>query len=444
MHALQRALAAGPAAQAPRLIVGYSGGVDSTALLLGVAALRTRLQLDCRAFHFDHRLHPESERWAAHCRAQCAALGVPFQLEAATDAPPPRMSVEAWARERRYAAAARTLGPGDALLTAHHRDDVAETLLLAALRGSGPHGLAGIATCRPLGPGLLVRPLLDLPHATLVRAVAEAGVDFLRDPANVDSRYDRSYLRETVMPLLAARFPGAGIGLARTAALQRTTAALLDADADAVLDALGATRAALPLRGLADYDEARRRFIVRRWLKHASGHTPGARVLEHTLRELVDSRCDATPSLAWCGGELRRHRETLYWLASPAAPLTEVCEWHVGRPLTLPCGVLYARPTVGSGLRASLAAGGLTVRPRRGGETLRPVGRAHGVTVKRLLQEAEIPPWRRAQLPLLWIGDRLVAVADLAIASETAAAEGEPGLTFEIVERENPVSALGE
>jgi tRNA(Ile)-lysidine synthase len=414
-----------------RVIVAYSGGTDSTALLLGVAVLRGRHGFDCHAFHFDHRLHPNSADWVEHCSARCAALAMPLLLDAAPGPPPAGASIEAWAREQRYAAAARLLGAGDWLLTAHHREDLAETLLLAALRGSGPHGLAAIAPRRTLGSGLLLRPLLGLPRATLAAAVAEAGVACLQDPANADPRHDRSWLRQTVMPLLATRFPAADAGLARAATLQRTSVILLDAEADTALAGLGATATILPLASFRTFDAARASLVLRRWLLHASGHTPDAGVLAHTLRELVHSRRDATPLIAWRGGELRRHRDRLYWLASPALPFVTVVDWSPQRPLTLPGGVLRARRVMGAGLRASLADRTLTVRPRCGGECLKPVGRRHGVSVKQLLQEAGVPPWQRAQLPLIWIGEHLVAVADLALAADAAARPDEAGLVFE-------------
>lgn len=415
---------------ARRVLVAYSGGVDSTALLLGVAMLRERHALDCHAFHFDHRLHPASAAWIEHCRARCAALALPLLLAAAPGSPPAGASVEAWAREQRYAAAARLLGPGDWLLTAHHRDDLAETLLLAALRGSGPHGLAAIAPSRPLGAGLLLRPLLDLPRATLAAAVAEAGADCLHDPANDDPRHDRNYLRHGVMPLLAARFPAAA-GLARAAALQRATATLLDAEVDAALATLGATATILPLDAFAAFDDTRARLVLRRWLKRASGHAPDATVLAHVLRELVHSRHDATPLIAWRGGELRRYRHDLYWLATPALPFTAAVDWALDAPLALPGGVLRARHTRGGGMRASLAEIPLSVRPRRGGERLKPPGRRHSISVKHLLQDAGVPPWQRAQLPLIWAGERLVAVADLALAADAAAGADEAGIVFE-------------
>lgn len=419
------------AAPAPgRVIVAYSGGVDSTALLAGIVALRARHAVDCLAFHFDHRLHPDSAAWVAHCRRHCAVHAIPLLVDSAASAPPAGASIEAWARERRYAAAARLLARGDRLLTAHHRDDVAETLLLAALRGSGPHGLAAIAPSRPLGAGVLLRPLLGLPHATLVAAVTEAGLDCLDDPANADPRHDRSYLRRHVMPLLTARFPAASARLAHAATLQRVAAGVLDAEADAALATLGATSTTLPLLTFATFDDERAKRVLRRWLVHACGRAPDARVLDHVLRELVHSRHDATPCIAWRGGELRRHRALLYWLESPAAPLTAVIDWSADTPLALAGGVLRARHAHGQGVRAAFVARPLSVRPRRGGEVIRPAGRPHTISVKRLLQEAGVPPWRRAQLPLIWAGERLVAIADLAIAADAAAGPDDAGIVF--------------
>lgn len=431
-HQLLAALSRLPSAAPTRqLYIAYSGGADSTALLLAAHAERAGIAGSLRVFHFDHRLHPASAAWAAHCRAQCAALDLPCDVDVAEASPPAGASIEAWARDQRYAAAARRLATGDLLLTAHHEDDLAETLLLAALRGSGAHGLAGIAPQRALGAGTLLRPLLDLPRATLRALVDEAGVSCLADPANLDLRHDRSFLRSEVLPLLARRWPAAGANLARAARLQQSTVRWLDSEADALLAAAGASASTLPLHGLAALDDARAVVLLRRWLRRASGYAPDAALLARVQRELVSSRHDATPLIAWRGGELRRHRRTLYWLAAPARPLTMSHRWQPHTPLRLPGGELRARAVIGEGLAATLAADGLLVRPRAGGERLKPRGRAHTLPVKQLLQEAGVPPWQRAQLPLIWQADRLVAVADLAVAAECAAAPGAAGLVFD-------------
>lgn len=430
--AVRAALTVG-AAPRGRVFVAYSGGVDSTALLLAAARVARTDGFELRAFHFDHRLHADSADWAAHCRAQCAALGLSCELASAPTPPPPGASLEAWAREVRYAAAAALLTAHDLLLTAHHLDDLAETVLLAALRGSGPHGLAAIAPSRALGAGMLLRPLLELSRATLRAAVEEAGVTSLLDPANADPRHDRSFLRAEIMPRLTARWPAAAAGLARAARLQRVAAGTLDDVADAWLDAVGATSTDLPLGALAALDEAAAKLRLRRWLQRANGHAPDARVLATLMRDLVAARRDATPCICWRGGELRRHRDRLYWLPQPPRALREVLSWRVEETLALPGGVLQARAVCGAGVRATLIEGALTVRGRQGGERIRPAGGRRSRSVKRLLQEAGLPPWQRLQLPLILKGDVLLAVAEVAVAADAAAGPGEAGLVFEYV-----------
>ena len=416
---------------ARRIHVAYSGGVDSTALLLAARDLRARYAFDLRAFHFDHRLHPDSAAWVTHCRTHCAALEIPLRVETVADAPPAGASIEAWARDARYGAAARLLAAGDLLLTAHHRDDIAETLLLAALRGSGAHGLAAIAPRRVLGAGELLRPLLEVSHATLLAAVTEAGVECLSDPSNADPRLDRSFLRTQILPLLAARWPGAHANLARAARLQRMAASVLDTEADAALATAGATATTLPLAALTARPKAHALMVLRRWLRRACGYAPDAALLERVWREVANSRHDATPLVAWRGGEIRRHRALLHWLEHPPAAFVDACHWDLAAPLVLPGGTLHAHRAVGSGVRASLVDAGVALRPRHGGEALRPHRRAQTLTVKRMLQEAGIPPWERRQLPLVYAGTLLLAVADLAIAEEAAAAPGEPGIVFD-------------
>lgn len=183
----------GPLAPDARIALAVSGGADSMAMLV---LAHQAFSPQVVAATVDHRLRPEAADEAAMVAAYCATLGVPHAI-LTPDAPIAGASIQAQARVARYRllqdwAAAEG---ATALITAHHADDQAETLLMRAARGSGISGLAGIRAKRDLGPVALLRPLLGWRRSEL-RAVAEqAGAPFVDDPTNSDDAHDRTRFR---------------------------------------------------------------------------------------------------------------------------------------------------------------------------------------------------------------------------------------------------------
>src|SRR6202041_752560 len=214
---LRAALDAHVPAGATGLVVALSGGADSASLLAAAASLGTNFRgLPLRAVHVDHGLQAAAASFREACAALCAALDIPLTVIPVSVPTPPGASVEAVARDARYAALARDLRDGECLLTAHHREDQAQTLLLQALRGAGLKGMSAMPMCRPLGRGWHLRPVLEVPQSELLAFGARAGGG-VADPMNEDLRFDRGYLRRQVWPLITARWPGAGTALSRTA-----------------------------------------------------------------------------------------------------------------------------------------------------------------------------------------------------------------------------------
>ncbi len=422
------------APEAGRFLVGYSGGCDSHVLLHAVAGLREALApAAVAALHVDHGVQADSRAWAVHCRAVCAELGVPCRVLRIVAAPGPGESPEAAARGARYRALAAELGPADFLLTAHHRDDQAETLLLQLLRGSGPAGLAAMPARAPLGAGWLLRPLLGVERASLRRYARAQGLRWVEDASNLDPALDRNFLRLRVLPLLRARWPALGRTLGRSAGHLAEAARLLEALALQDLAGLRAPGAySLDLRGLACLDPARQRNALRAWLHELGLPPPSSCHLERVLADLVAGRRDAVARVQWPGAEMRRYRDRLFAMTPlpPHDPAMTV-PWDGRQPLTLACpaGMLSLVPTTGVGLRADLCElGRLQVAFRRGGERCRPAGRGLSRPLKHLLQEAGIPPWERDRLPLLLVDGALAAVADLWVCEPYAAEAGEEGL----------------
>lgn len=396
--------------------IGYSGGLDSTALLHAAAAVRERLPGTPRAVHLDHGLHPDSARWAAHCEAVCSVLAIPLLVRRLALQRGPGESLEAMAREARYAALAALLAPGDLLLTAHTQDDQAETLLLALIRGSGVQGLAAMPTVADLGMGRLVRPLLSTRRADLEHYARNLGLSWVEDPSNAELSFDRNYLRSRVMPLIRGRWPAVSSTLARSASHCAEAAAVVDQVAEATLAGLaGALPGTVSIPGLVRLDRPLRKATLRVWLRQRGFLLPDTVHLERILSEVLPARADADPLVAWRGCEIRRYRQDLFALAPlPTPPLGVEISWE-GATLDLPDGLgSLERLPDGPGEWAR-GARLRTLRVRFGvsGLSCRPPGIAQPRSLKNLYQESGVPPWLRPFVPLLFDGNALVAVVGL-------------------------------
>lgn len=392
------------------------------------AALRDRLSVPVRAVHVDHGLQASSSAWAAHCTAVCDALDVPLTVIPVRCDLDAGHSYEEAARAARYQAFERLLCGGEALLLAHHREDQAETVLLRLLRGAGVRGAAAMPPMRLLGDGYLARPLLDVARDDIALYAATHRLVWIDDPSNSDPRFDRNYLRHAVLPLLAERWPGYAATLARSAEQAQEASELADALADLDLAACGDAGGLCvgPLRALPD---ARRRNVVRRWLMQVHGVRPPPRAkLVSGLAALLDAAPDRMPKLGWDDHEVRRYRDRLIVRSVADAADPEPIEWDLRSPLSLPGGMLRVESVVGSGLRQDLRERRVEVRFRVGGERCRPAGRSQSQSLKKLLQEAGVPPWERAALPLIYVDGALAAVAGLWVCEGFQAAPGEPGL----------------
>lgn len=400
-----------------RVWIAFSGGLDSACLLSAAAAVANRLPGPLSAVHLDHGLHPDSTRWAEHCQRVCGALGIPLVVRRLTISRAPGASLEAAAREARYAALAALLGPGELLLTAQHQDDQAETLLLALLRGSGPDGLAAMPLVADLGPGRLVRPLLDVPRSALEAYARVQGLTWVEDPSNASPSFDRNYLRHRVLPVLRERWPAASTTLARSAGHCAEAAGLIEAHAEQSLGGLGGKHpGTLSMLALACLDPPLARAVLRLWLRRQGRPLPDTAHLGRILTEVIPARVDANPLVAWPGCEIRRFRDDLFALPPlPPRPIGWARSWDSGvLTLPVPLGTLERLPDGGS--TAPLQR--LQVRFGVAGQWCRPGGVGHHRPLKKIFQEAGVPPWLRPYVPLTFDGDRLVAVAGVCVCPE--------------------------
>ncbi len=416
-----------PWLDAPQWWLGLSGGVDSTVLLHVLVTLgREQALPPLRALHIDHQLHHDSSVWSAECETLCRDLGVPLDIRRVqVDAQ--GEGLEAAARQSRYACFESALCQGDLLLLGHHLDDQVETFFLRLMRGAGARGLAGMPASRALGLGTLLRPLLANRRTAILAYARAHGLSWQEDSSNAETDQDRNYLRQSVLPELAARWPE------YRSSVQRSQRALLSTERDlltADFAAIGAARthesSVLSLAALPTSDPDRVARLLRRWLEESGLASPPADRLLEFSRQLSAAKADRQPRLDGDGYSLRRYRNQLHRIFTVIVPDVSL-RLLPGESLVIQgLGELRADVTDAGGLRAP-TSGGWSIRWRQGGERCQPQGRAASQSLKKLLQEQGLPPWERDRVPLLYNGDVLAAVAGLWLCEGQLTAPGEPG-----------------
>lgn len=401
-----------------RLVVGFSGGLDSTVLLHLVREWqRQHPATGILALQVNHQLQSAAQQWQQHCEALCQQWHIPFVAEpVAVDRQ--QASLEQAARHARYDAFRRHVRADDLLLLAHHRDDQVETLFQRLLRGSGALGLGGMGDVSRQEGLLIGRPLLQQDRSVLESYARQHQLAWVDDPTNQDQQLERNFLRHDVLPRLRTRWPRLNQTVARAARLSREAADLLAELAE--LDGAGQCNpgAPLPLHLLTGLSAPRARNLLRHWLRLQGASLPSEAQLDRIMQDMPGAADDAQPELRWGSFTLRRYRQALYCLPQLAAaetaerallpePLDGV-PWAGGKLIVAAGqGVAFSR--------TALAGEPLSLRPRQGGIRLKPHGRP-GNSLKHWLQASQVPPWWRDRWPLLYCGDRLAGLPGLLVA----------------------------
>jgi tRNA(Ile)-lysidine synthase len=422
----------------PVIAVALSGGLDSMVLLRLAHAYAREHGLALSAFHVHHGLSPNADAWRAHCEHACADLGVAFDARVVSVVKG-KSGVEAAARKQRYAALGemcRAHGVG-LLLTAHHLDDQAETVLLQLLRGSGPAGLSGMdaANRAPtlLGDAHLVmaRPLLQAARAALEAYAREQGVAWVEDESNSDPRYARNALRHQVMPALALAFPGFQQRVARSSmhaqSALRVLTEVADQDLDHCLDG-----DAVDLSKLRSLSPDRINNLLRHWFSKKSLAMPSTAWMDEMIVQLFEARADAQLLVSHPDCHVRRHRDRLYLvpklpdLAGMRDPDDEgiiekhaqAFRWNGEAALAFPDygGVLHF-DAAGDG-QPGLDPAWLRTQPlaidfRKGGEKLKVAPNRPSRGLKAHFQASGVPAWERTRLPIVSSGFDLLYAAGL-------------------------------
>ncbi|MEO6118675.1 MAG: tRNA lysidine(34) synthetase TilS [Methylotenera sp.] len=415
------------------LLLALSGGLDSTVLLHLLSRAKQNLPFELHALHVHHGLSSNADKWAAFCEEQCQMLDVPLQITFVSVDKNSPSGIEAAARELRYEALfnckldseGRSKNQPDYIVTGHHQDDQAETLLLQLFRGAGIKGLSSMAEVDNTR-GLL-RPLLNVSRKTLQDYAALHHIPWCEDESNEDTQYERNFVRHEVLPLLETRHQAIKSVLARTASHIAEANQLLDALAEIDIEQL-LEKNSLCLAGLSKLSLPRAKNSLRWWFAKNQLAMPTSEHLDEIVQQLLNAKQDANISIVLQGLTLKRFQKRAYLSHDQNTQAFDLV-WNGEPQLTLPNGgLLEFKQVLGGGLALKFGMTKLRITNRYGGERFKPNVLRPTRTLKHLLQEANIPPWRREFLPLIYWQDTLAYVPGIGIAHELQATAQEQGI----------------
>jgi tRNA(Ile)-lysidine synthase len=415
--------------------VAFSGGPDSLALAIVAAEEGAAVGVDVRLVHVNHQLQPAANDWAARAIAIADTLGLPIDVVRVAVAGAGGRGLEAAARDARYQAFRDLVDASDQVLTAHHLGDQAETVLLRLLRGVGVEGLSAMMPVSYTHGLRLGRPWLEVDPECLGAIVTRSGIEPIIDPSNAETgRFDRAYLRHTVVPLLQARWPQALATIGRSATLHREAATLLDEHtAELKRRCLSLVGDGLSRHTLGTLSEPAARRVLRHWFTEVGARAPSLAMAVEISRQLRQQGSEL--EIRWDGHVLRSYRDTLFFAREIASDLSLPRAWNPSaeNPLLLSHGLLHARACVGGGLKQSVSAS-VQVDYRQPGERVAVRTDENVVRhqpLKKLMQTLGISPWVRAHLPLLRIGAEVAVIPGFRTVPQWAAGPGEYGWMIE-------------
>lgn len=411
------------------LVIAYSGGVDSQVLLHALAKLSQQnfINHTITVCHVNHGLSTNAQAWQQFAQQQCQQLNLPLTICPVNVKAQKQQSLEALARDARYQALQAINKDISLIITGHHSDDQSETFLLALKRGAGLKGLSSMRSETALGKHLLVRPLLTISRQMIVDYANEHALDWVEDESNSDTRFDRNFIRQQIMPLLTERWPSINRTINRSAAHCLEGQELLDELAELDLANVKLTEISLQVTLLEKLSIARFNNVIRFFLTKHNCLMPSTEQLAQ-LRQQLLAGDDKNPTVKVGDHYLRRFKNTL----ALTTVFADISAWQqvidvsekelkVGVSVELPDNlgllVLSADENIlistesANGQRISLpqAKQQVSIRFYHDNPKCLPDYRQHSRSLKKVLQELNIAPWQRKRIAFLYYDDVLVA-----------------------------------
>jgi len=408
------------------LVIAYSGGVDSQVLLHALASIKKRsdtpLELlnNLTVCHVNHGLSANADAWQSFAQQTCQKLTLALKVCHVNVQAQAQQSLEALARDARYQALHSIYEQPSLIITGHHSDDQAETFLLALKRGSGLKGLSAMAAETKKAKDLLIRPLLNISRAEIIDYAKAHELTWIEDESNTDTRFDRNFIRNDIMPLLTKRWPSIAKTINRSSENCLAGQLLLNELAAEDLALCNHTKNSLSVTALTRLSLARFNNLIRYFLELNDCLMPSTEQLAQLLLQL-NAADDKNPAVKVGDHYFRRFKEFLFLTAD----FEDVSNWQIELTLCdtaslieLPNGLghLCCDKTAFTEVKAGTqqvalpsAEQKMSIRFAHNNPKCLPDYRNHTRSLKKVLQELNIPPWQRKRIPFLYYDETLVA-----------------------------------
>ena len=402
-----------------RYIIAFSGGLDSSVLLHNIVYLREKKPII--AIHVNHQISEYSEEWENFCRDVAKKYGVDIFVERVTINRNSADGIECEMRNKRYEAIRKYIQKGDYLMTGHHRDDQAETLLLRIIRGSSDEGLLGIKPMQIFHGGLLARPLLCFSRKDLQLYAKQSDLKWIKDPSNNDNSFDRNFIRNDILPRLENRWMSINKRFSKVTKLALESSERSDDLASIDLNSLGNTDR-IDADGFSVLSQNRKRNLLRYILKRRGVERPsfnqmidGVKILTNLTENKKNNRLEwPTINIYYYDGKLFFIEKSEYIEIKRKIKIFSDETLELGNSM----GKLSLKADNKGNISPEIVELGLNVTYRKGGEKIKPIGRKYTHKLKNLFQEKKIYPWMRGKIPILEYKNELVCVGNLWVAEK--------------------------
>ncbi len=457
-----------------RYVISFSGGLDSMVLVHLMQSLKQLLLADginISAIYVNHNLSPFASDWGAFCQSICLQYKIPFQSLSVNAKPKPRQSPEEAARDARYCALKEQLNAADCLLTAHHKSDQAETVLLQLLRGTGPKGLAAMPFSRDFFHFTIIRPLLSFSRRQIKDYALKYKLQWVEDESNDEQNYKRNFLRHNIFPQLQQQWPGLESTLFRASQLQSEALDILEEVAEHDL-----TRCELDLeverknnrwflepmldrQKLQTLSAQRIKNCMQYWLRKNNVAVLKSTLLKQVVDEFIIKQPGAKTQISWkyeaLQFHLRHYQNRLFLSREPDTKTSSIKSntsflWDYKKDRKIDLGNIQLQVQFseqqsikkqtdkvqsnreGNRLALNKLPDTVRVKFRQGGERFRKNQYSQHFSLKKWFQEQSVPPWIRSRVPLIYVGEELIQAGYSIVNQEYKFQQDGAALSFNI------------